>query len=76
MQAVGVTRIPEDLVQLRNTTLRIVEGFNVYRRRNRSFHQWRGSEGPSESTGRGMHEEIHCRTREAPEVPDCDLILR
>ena len=30
MQAVGVTRIPEELVQLRNTKLRIVEGFNAH----------------------------------------------
>jgi hypothetical protein len=40
------------------------EGFNVHRRQHRSTRVWRECGDPPESSGRGMQEEIRCRTRE------------
>jgi len=50
-------------------TIADAEGFNVHRRQNRSIRYRRECEGPSESLGRGMQEEIRQRTREAPKSP-------
>ena len=38
------------------------------RRQHRSIRYWQECGGPPESSGRGMQEEIRCRTREAPKV--------
>jgi len=62
---------PEVLVQLRDEFFADVEGFNDRRRQHKSIRNWLGSEGPPESTGRGMQEEICRRTREAPNAPNC-----
>ncbi len=55
-------------------TIADVEGFNVHRRQYRSIQYWRECGDPPESSGRGMHEEIRRRTREAPKVPG-NLVL-
>ncbi len=60
---------PEVLVQLRDELVADVEGFNDRRRQHKSIRKWLGCEGPPESTGRGMQEEICRRTREAPKAP-------
>jgi len=48
------------------------EGFNVHRRQHRSIRYRRECGDPPESSGRGMQEEIRCRTREAPKAPGLD----
>ncbi len=41
----------------------------MHRRQHRSIRYWRECGDSPESSGRGMQEEIRCRTREAPKVP-------
>ncbi len=62
---------PEVLVQLRDEIFADVEGFDDRRRQHKNIRNWLGCEGPPESTGRGMQEEICRRTREAPKAPKC-----
>ena len=52
------------------------EGFNVHRRQHGSIRFGEDVEGPPESTGRGMREEMRWRTREAPKAPGRDLGLK
>ena len=66
---------PEVLVQLRNELVADVDSFNVLED-NTKHPEWLGCGGPSESTGRGMQEEIRQRTREAPEVPGRGWVLK
>lgn len=61
---------PEVLVQLRDELAADAEGFNDRRRQYKIIRKGLGWEGPPESTGRGMHEEIWRRTREAPKAPN------
>jgi hypothetical protein len=68
LQAVGESALPEVLVQLRNKFVAGAEGFNASEG-NTKHPLWRGCGGLSESTGRGMQEEIRRRTREAPAAP-------
>ena len=53
------------LVQLRNLIVADAEYFKEHEG-NTKPPIWQGGGGPSESTGRGMQEEIRRRTREAP----------
>ena len=62
---------PEVLVQLRDKLVADAEGFNDRRRQHKSIRNRLGCEGPPESTGHGMQEEICLRTREAPKAPEC-----
>jgi len=60
-----VTRTLKCWLQLRDECDADAEGFNVPEGNTRRPIR-RGCEGPPESTGRGIQEEKHGRTREAP----------
>jgi hypothetical protein len=70
LYAVGEVALPEVLVQLRNRIVADAECLNKHEG-NTKPPIWKGGGGPSESTGRGMQEEIHRRTREAPQGSCC-----